>query len=150
MPGLKAAFGFDESWTASYQDPATHRLPQDMGSYMKQNIDTYPGLDCALMGLLVTSNPLSAAEIQVRPYDAFWVNSLLFSAPGPAQQCTDLHIPGQVRSQGCWTKDGTYLVSLATAKVMIIGTFSLYQAPERFGELRDAVNHDLTRIAAAV
>lgn len=147
MPALLEKFGFQDSWNSLYNDPAKYRLPQDMASYWKQDIGTYPGLECSADGLIESSNPLSAADLQIRPYDTFWADNLLFSDPLPGQQCTDLHITGEKRSQGCWSSDGTYTVSLATDKVMVMGMFTLYQANDRFPDLRDAVARDLARIA---
>lgn len=150
MPALQAAFQFDESYSGDYNDPAKFHLPHDMASYMAQNIDSYPGLECAVLGLMETSSPLTEADIQIRPYDSFWFDNLLFKTPTPSEHCADLHIPGELRSQGCWSSDGTYFADVATPKVMIMGQFTLYQANDKMSELRDAVSRDLTRIAASV
>lgn len=151
LRATRDAFGLPATPQTYYNDPGTHHFPHDMAAYMRQDVGTYPGLECAISGV-DSDSPISLGDLSIRPYDQWWADNIVLTPPVPGHQCADLAIAGQQHGQGCWFTSGdslTYDVTLTTGRLIVTGEFSLYQAPQDLQELRTALHTDLSQIVAA-
>ncbi|WP_019632362.1 hypothetical protein [Actinomadura atramentaria] len=148
LPSVRAKFGVTGKYTEFYNDPLTHSLPADDRTLMKQDIGTYPGLDCALADM---DSAASTITMQIRPNTDWWVRNVVFSPPGDAMRCTDYDLPGTKQGKECLVENSTYKevsFALVTDAATAYGSVNLSESFERFEELRAAARADLTALAA--